>query len=379
MQSQLIGTFLVVACSLTIAGATAPLHAGQIAVGASHSCAITERGGVKCWGGNWLGQLGDGTATERLTAGFVRGLNRGVGAIAAGYYHTCALVGGGVRCWGQNNNGQLGDRTTTDRYMPVIPRGLRSGVLAIGAGAYHTCAVLSTGGLKCWGDNNKGQLGDRRYNDRYVPGYVDGLRRGVTAVAGGFLHTCALTSRGGVKCWGWNKYGEVGIGTTNGPVSSPQDVLRLRRNATAVATGDGHSCARIYTGRVKCWGWNPYGQLGDRTTTQRTSPVFVAGLGSAVISANGYSSCAVTSTGAAKCWGNNLNGQLGDGTQTPRNIPTFVYRLRAGVAEIAIGRGHGCALLSMGGAKCWGYNLNGQLGNATKTNSLIPVAVMGFK
>jgi alpha-tubulin suppressor-like RCC1 family protein len=138
-----------------------------------------------------------------------------VRALATGEYHTCALTDtGGVKCWGDNEFGQLGDGTTTDRTTPVPVVGLSSGVRAIAAGGSHTCALTDAGGVKCWGDNEFGQLGDGTKIDRTTPVEVVGLSRGVRAIAAGGSHTCALTDTGGVKCWGWNWDGQLGDGTS---------------------------------------------------------------------------------------------------------------------------------------------------------------------
>jgi len=249
-----------------------------IAAGGFHTCALTSGGGVKCWGWNGEGQLGDGTNTDRTTPVDVLGLGSGVAAIAAGREHTCALTSvGGVKCWGWNGLGLLGDGTTTDRTTPVDVVGLGSGVAAIAPAGYHTCALTTEGGVKCWGSNGAGQLGDGTTMIRTTPVDVVGLGSGVAAIAAGGHHSCALTRDGGVKCWGSNGDGQLGDGTT-ARRTAPVDVAELGSGVAAIAAGFSHTCALTGGGGVKCWGDNDSGALGDGTTTQRTTPVDVAGL-----------------------------------------------------------------------------------------------------
>ena len=185
----------------------------SISAGRNHTCALLSTGGVKCWGYNGVNALGDGTYTSRLTPANVSGLSSGVSAIAAGGSHTCALLStGGVKCWGYNFYGQLGDGTRTDRTTPTDVSGLSSGVSAIVAGLNHTCALLSTGGVKCWGWNSNGQLGNGSNTNKTTPTDVSGLSSGVSAIAAGETHTCALLSTGGVKCWGSGDLGQLGNG-----------------------------------------------------------------------------------------------------------------------------------------------------------------------
>jgi alpha-tubulin suppressor-like RCC1 family protein len=253
------------------------VSAKAVAAGLSHSCTLTVAGRVKCWGSNGHDELGDGTAGSRPRAGDVSGLGGGVTAIAAGVRHSCGLTGGGVKCWGYNRYGQLGDGTTGRRRVPVDVFGLGGGVTAIAVGWDYSCALTSAGGVKCWGHNGSGRLGDGTTLDRWTPVDVSGLSSGVTAIAAGGGHSCALTKSGGVKCWGGNGGGRLGDGTTLDRWT-PVDVAGLGAGVTAITAGLAHSCALTSSGGVKCWGANVAGALGDGTTTNRSTPVGVRGV-----------------------------------------------------------------------------------------------------
>jgi alpha-tubulin suppressor-like RCC1 family protein len=280
---------------------------------------------------------------------------------------SCAVTNAGeVNCWGSNDHGELGDGTTTDRHVPVAVSGLADGVRAIVAGEALTCVLTTARAVKCWGYNRFGELGDGTTADRQTPVTVTGLA-GVSAIAVGYLHACALTTAGGVKCWGYNAYGQLGDGTTSNR-RVPVDVVGLAHGVIAITAGGGHSCALTNKGGVLCWGSNYVGELGDGTTTRHLTPVSVAGLarGSAAIAAGGEAhGCALTTGGSVECWGYNGYGQLGDGTTTDRHAPVAVRGL-AGVQAIATGGfGHSCALTSAGEISCWGRNTSGQLGDGS--------------
>lgn len=357
----------------------------QIAAGGFHSCAITGSGGVKCWGYNAEGSLGDGTQQNRLTPVDVVGLGSGVTAITTFDDLTCALTSiGGAKCWG---GGNIGDGTprSVPHLTPTDVAGLSSGVIAISAGGSHACAVTATGGAKCWGSNLFGALGDGTWNDRLTPVDVVGLTSGVVAISAGNNHTCALTSAGGVKCWGTNVDGAIGDGTTVDRLA-PMPVIGLASGVVAISAGVSYTCAVTSVGGVKCWGNSFWGSLGDGTAQQpRLVPVDAAGLGVGVgaiaTSASGGDadhSCANMAAGSVKCWGNNAYGALGDGTTQNRLTPVDVVVLSNGSNGISAGFLHTCALTKVGGIKCWGANSRGALGDGTTQDRLTPVDVVGF-
>ena len=294
-------------------------------VGGETTCAVLDTGGAQCWGSNEFGQLGDGTYRDSSKPVAVVGLSFKVVSIAAGGYHTCALleVTGGVQWWGSNRYGQIGDGTIIDspvaRYHSIF-----SGVISIAAGAAHTCAVLDTGGAQCWGSNSDGQLGDATLTDSSAPVGVSGLSAGVVSIAASGSHTCALMSSGGVQCWGILLHEET---SGNGDVSSstPESVPGLSFGVVAIASNG--ACALMSSGGVQCWG-EPINDLdGDK---HGGPPVDVSGLSAGVVSiaAGGSHACAVLDTGSVQCWGSNEYGQIGDGVPKTRNTPVVVAKPR---------------------------------------------------
>jgi len=188
--------------------------ATAISAGYSHTCALVADGTIKCWGTNGYGQLGDGTTNDAIAPVTVTGISTAI-AISAGDWHTCALLAGGtVKCWGalHNPHGQLGNGTSSGSTTPVTVTGI-STAIAVAAGQFHTCAVLTGGTAKCWGGNEKGQLGDGATNDAHTPVTVTGLTS-ATAIDAGEGHTCALLVGGDVTCWGGDNYGQLGNATT---------------------------------------------------------------------------------------------------------------------------------------------------------------------
>ncbi|MFY4717281.1 DUF7507 domain-containing protein [Streptomyces sp. LaBMicrA B280] len=345
------------------------------------AAAQSSAGPVLAWGNNGSGQLGDGTTIERLTPVDVH-LPAGteVTAVAGGADFSLALTSDGhVLAWGKNNDGQLGDGTTTDRTTPVavdLPAGTT--VTAISAGIAHGLALTSDGHVLAWGNNDFGQLGDGSTTERLTPEAVH-LPAGttVTAISAGAYHSLAVTSDGHVLAWGYNLFGQLGDGTTTNR-STPVEVdLPAGTTVTSVAGGGYHSLALTSDGRVLAWGYNLFGQLGDGTTANRSTPVEVdlpVGTTVTAIAARELNSLAVTSDGRALAWGFNGSGQLGDGTTTSRSTPVEVH-LPAGttVTSVAAGDIFSLALTSDGRVLAWGNNNFGQLGDGTTTERLTPV------
>ena len=252
-----------------------------------------------------------------------------------------------------------------------------TGISKIAAGDEHTCALSTGGSVLCWGQNYYAQLGDGSKTHRQVAVNVSALGSGVVSIAAGGTASCAISAIGGVKCWG-NMDPLVDPIFFKGPLI-PTDVPGLANGVASIAVGDFHKCALSNIGGVKCWGSNTNGQIGDNSTTQRVSPVDVFGLSSGVqaITAGQSHTCALTTAGAVKCWGLNSQGRLGDGSTTTRLIPVDIG-LASKVSAIVAGKSHTCALTTSGGVKCWGSNFQGELGDNSTNMRLTPVDVSGL-
>ncbi len=343
-------------------------QSNTITAGSGFTCARTLNGTVKCWGSNVSGEMGNGSEQGFfLVPTQVVELDKVI-SVKAGSSHACAVVNDGtVKCWGNNYYGQIGDGITGDeKHTPVEVSGLK-GVIAIAAGVFHSCALISDGSVKCWGVNWSGQLGDGTKIDKAIPAPVPNLTE-VTSIIAGYAHTCALISGGNVKCWGGNS-SQLGNGVFGGSLA-PVDVKDLSEVEKLASSGH-HVCALIKDGTVKCWGENGSGQLGNGKTGDSNIPVSVKGISNAVaIFAGSVQSCAILEGGTIKCWGNNSFGQLDN------DLAGFsVMNLGGGAIDMACGIIHTCAVLKDGSTMCWGFNGSGELGNGTTEYSPTPVEV----
>ena len=294
--------------------------------------------------------------------------------VTAGEEHTCAKKAEGtVKCWGHDDKMQVGTPPPDGASSIPTPTAV-SGIddaLHISAGAFHTCVVRKTGKVSCWGENLSGQLGDGKSNTRSVtPVDVVGISNAV-AVACGATFSCAVKSDGAIACWGQNTSGQFGNGNkTSSPV--PLSVSMLT-NAVSISAGEAHACAITRDGKVACWGDGFNGQLGNGSSSESLVPATVPSLDDmTAVSASSRTTCALRKSGEVFCWGANEVGQLGSGAanSTPNPSPSQVTQLSA--SAIATGKDHACAVKKTGGVACWGAGDRGQLGNGLVTGGTTP-------
>ena len=344
-----------------------------LAAGNNHTCALTPSGAVKCWGMNHVGQLGDGTTTRRNTATQVSGLTSGVVALSAGHDHACAVNSlGGVLCWGDVPRYSEAAKTV---HIPTQVPELTSGVVAISSGNHHACALTSAAEVRCWGSGSDLQLGSETAGSD-VPILVPLPLGEVTGVFSGRWTTCAIIAQSGVECWGSNILRDSFPGRRDrsleeatGPTAAPGDTSDVIAGSLAYQ----RACAITSAGGVRCWGASGGGsELSD-------VPGLESGVASVSLSLS--HACVLTSAGGVRCWGNNEFGQLGDGT-TETDYSTIrttqVSGLASGVAAIAVGEDHSCAIKLDGKVWCWGDNRRGQLGGGSLPFSLAPKLVSNF-
>jgi alpha-tubulin suppressor-like RCC1 family protein len=348
---------------------------GTVDGGGAHACALLDTGALTCWGENGSGQLGTGdtaplsspSAPFMLADGFVPQ------KLVLGNQHTCAVSNDGrFKCWGSNQRGQLGPDATGDRHAPGPDLRVRGrATRAIAAGDDHTCAILEGGALKCWGSNSDGQLGLGDVTDRGDgPGQMGdslaevALGGRAVAVAAGAAHTCAVTGDGAVRCWGAGADGQLGLGTLAGALLPPASAVALPEAAISVAAGADFSCALLASGRAVCWGVGVRGQLGTGDTDPHAAPADAITFGSkaTALAAGARHACALLENGTIACWGANDRGQLGAGDTQDRLRPAVVNTGADRVRALAAGGDTTCVLLDGGAIRCWGANDSGQLG-----------------
>ncbi len=341
---------------------------------ASATYARTNDGKLYAWGDGTDGQLGDGTTAHKQKMGLVpQPLGATVSVSVSHYGFTCgSFSDGSAKCWGANSSSYgLGDGTNYTSLVGVTPSGFGANVVRMSVGYYHGCGLFADGSAKCWGYNTYGQLGNGNTTTSKTPVAV-GLN-GISQLYSGYYTVCARKDDEGY-CWGYNNYGQVGDGTTTNK-SAP--TLVLESGVSSIAPGYYHTCARMTDGTSMCWGYGLYGRLGNNTTTNASVPTQVSGIdGVGQLTGveevcTGYAhSCARLADGRIACWGYNNYGQLGTGTTTESLVPKVVSGI-ANASKLVCGYNHTCAI-DNGYVNCWGYNNFGQLGDGTTSNSSTP-------
>ena len=361
----------------------APINwqASQLSASGGHACAVTTSGGLKCWGNNLYGQIGDGTSgtgTNKYYPTDVAGMTSGVSSVAASGDSTCAVTSsGGVKCWGNNSYGQLGNGTLTKSASPVDVIGLTSGVASVSGQNAFYCAVTTGGAAYCWGFGAYGELGNNTATYSSTPVQVSGLSSGVKSISAGLSTACVTMVDGTARCWGEGRWGQLGNGALNS--SSVPVVVSGLTNAASVKTNQYHTCAILTDASLKCWGDNAYGQMANGTATGTFStPISIPGQtnikGFTVLN---MGTCSVSNAGVMQCWGDNQYSQTGNGNATgPVTSPTTVTGLSSGVSFVATSGGYSqCAQSSTLGVVCWGLNTSGQVGDGTSLNRSTPVSI----
>lgn len=370
--------------------------------GIRHTCATKAgTGAVRCWGLNNFGQLGYGN-TETIgivntveEAGDVEIGGDAIIDMALSVFSTCALTDdGNVRCWGRNDSGQLGYGNNTDIGDDEMPSftdyvDLGGEAVQIAAGANHFCALLATGNVRCWGENAKGQLGyghTENIGDDETPSMAGNVNVGgeVLIIDLGLYFSCALLTTGKVRCWGDNEYGQLGLGNTDiiGDNELPDIAsdAEIGTDAVDISCGGLHCCALFDNGKVRCWGDNKYGSLGNGNTDNigddempNTIDFVDIGDGITSVSAGGKHTCVQFESGDVRCWGDNSSGQLGYGNTTvigddeTASAGGYV-EIGDYVDEMSVGLSHSCVLLINGEIRCWGDGYFGQLGYGNQNN-----------
>lgn len=267
-------------------------------------------------------------------------------------------------------------------------------VVKVAAGDRHTCALTDTKRLYCWGDNFHGQLGTGDTTNVSLPVDItnNGSLKGkvVSKIYAGGFHTCAISNDDTIHCWGSNEYGQLGDGTTTtnfNPVEITDRGSLAGKTVNDLALGTHSTCAGSQDGIAHCWGRNNYGQLGNGSMTDVSTPIATANTGSllnksiASIAAGYGHACAVAYDDTVHCWGRNNYGQIGNGNTVDSAIPASVVTSGSlsgkTITSIHTGGDHNCVRANDNSAHCWGYNAHGQLGNNSTTNSSVPVEFTG--
>lgn len=395
----------------------------SINAGYTHTCAVSALNSLKCFGSNLHGQLGYGDEISRgdspgdmgdaLPIVDLGDASNDVNSVAAGFEHTCVLFfQGNMKCFGNNGEGRLGYGDTKTRGINPEDMGnnllfvdfgnLTNSVIQVETAVFHTCVLFYGGIVKCFGSNLFGQLGYGGINS--TGGTLDemgdslqhvdfgNISSPVVQIAATGLHTCVLFQDGNVVCFGYNVHGQLGTGVDIDSAGNPIETLdalvpigfgATTNRAIQVVSGTLHTCVVFQEGNVKCFGDNSKGQLGygdaitrdivisDMDTIPNIDFGNLTGTSRKVVAGFGYT-CVLFESKNAKCFGNNADGNLGYGDNLmrgtrPEDMGDGLHSIDFGalngtIEQIDVGWRHTCVVFQNGESKCFGRNIDGQLG-----------------
>lgn len=346
-----------------------------ISAGGASTCVRSTVGDVRCWGENGTGSLGIGAEDPTESAKPLEPSKLGlVTALFAGEQAHCAMrQDGKVLCWGTiavafaQGSGDVSPMSPMPIMNPFSIDNITGKLARVAIGRHFMCTLGTEGDVRCFGFNQKGQLGLGNNDAQHLPTTVKGFDGAVVSLSAsmGGVFACAATNTGAVYCWGDNAKGQIGPG---GPaaVLAPRLVEGLPGKAVEVVAGGSHACARLDTGKVACWGEGSDGQLGDGRATSSATPVQTEMLTDVVgLAAGNAHTCAVRSEGAVFCWGSDKDGQAGSIPEGKR--PWIVVEATFKARAVSCGLAHSCAWGAGGRVQCWGSDARSQLGPQSAT------------
>lgn len=356
----------------------------SVTASSSHTCAKKSDGSLWCWGNGQYGQLGVGYSTGYESLATPTNITDPTGTwldISSYYKHTCAIKNDdSVYCWGFGPQGQIGDGLSNNyTYSPTHVSGSLS-YQDIDTGEYFSCAITTSNELYCWGNNSNGQLGLNSTTSFDIP-KISFTPTSWSSLGLGETHACGIMTNNDLYCWGNNQEGQVGDLTSGNNKLAPVHV-GTTVDYTMVSAGSNHTCAVSLLpspNYLQCWGVNDYGELG-LTVPSTTGPMSVNVDGNyniwESVDLGNEHTCAIQTDNTLWCWGYNINGELGDGTKTNKDVPTQEISAASNWNVVSAGEKHTCAIKTDGTLWCWGYNHQGQLGNGTYGKKTSPVNVI---
>jgi alpha-tubulin suppressor-like RCC1 family protein len=334
-----------------------------------------KQAGLWIWGRSQYGQLGNNANTSRSSPIQTIAAGTNWQLVSGGQYHTAAVkTDGTLWTWGRNYSGQLGTNTATDRSSPAQTIAAGTNWKDITCGRYYTAALKTDGTLWLWGSNALGQLGDNSTVIKSSP--VQTISQGTNwkLVSGGFYHTAAIKTDGTLWLWGQNATGQLGDNTTTRK-SSPVQTVSGGTNWKSVSSGGGHTAAIKTDGTLWTWGQNFYGQLGDNSITNRSSPAQTMSVATnwKTVFAGGNHTAAIKTDGTLWLWGYNLYGHLGDNSTANKSSPVQTVSGGTNWKRVSGGLNTTSAIKTDGTLWLWGRNYQGALGDSTITTRSSPV------